>query len=729
MDTPSPNARRLTWLYILALSVVAALSILGQVLVQHQLSRQANDSHVVNIAGRQRMLSQKLIKTALQLSTPGTDDTAGLLHSEIERTQTEWKANHLLLRNGKAHRTLQLPNSDRVEDMFAQLDPAFHAISLSTNQIAQLTSDQEFHDTQSSQTNAKIRAARELMLNSDSDYLQGMNGIVYQYAREARQRVEALQRVEISLLLTTLVVLLAEGFLVFRPAAKRIGLTEERLQRATKQLRHAKEEAESATRTKARFLANVSHELRTPMNAIIGMTELARLTDDHQVRTTYLSNVDEAAQSLLGLLDDLIETSRSDIAEVRLHSAPFTPRDLVEQATRLLQPSAEERQLALRCQVDDDVPEQVVGDAARIRQVLVNLVGNAIKYTEEGSIDLLVSVDESSVDWVAVRFAVQDTGIGISADQQVRIFDEFTQVMVSDGQHRGGVGLGLSICKHLVERMQGYVTVQSRPGEGSVFSFTLPLQKVLCTADKNDAQQKQQVIHPLQVLVVDDAPLNRTITSELLKQLGHVPTAIEDAEKALQEYRDGTYDVVFLDIQMPGMTGYELARYMQKMDTQLQRERAPIVALTAYPMQEYRQKSIDAGMSAHLVKPIRLEDLQTAIRSAVRRSKVETQHKPTATSRENTQLKMRKKLIEVFLQNSPRDLGDLNQAVKDSDSSQVELLAHRLRGQFATLGETDIAGRLAIIERCATTGEAASYRDRWATCLPLIDRVTANLNS
>lgn len=733
MDSSLPNARRLTRLYICALSLVAGLTVVGQLLVQQQLQRQASDSHIVNIAGRQRMLSQKLLKTALHFSVSSDFETPTQLADNLRGTLAEWKANHALLRQGDPRSSMPANNSDRIGEMFVQLEPKFQAISKAAERLADSSWGKQNSDALDSRQATLLRDTQAAMLRSDQAYLSGMDSIVYQYALEARQRVESLQRVEHWLLLATLAVLLAEGVFIFRPTAKRIAATEEELRRSSQQLQWAKDEAEAATQTKTRFLANVSHELRTPMNAIIGLTELASLTDDQAVRKQYLANVDEAAQSLLRLLDDLIETSRSDIANMRFEEQPLAIKDIVARSVRMLQTSATEKQLAIRFHVETDVPEQLLGDAARLQQVLVNLTSNAIKYTEQGTISLSASVANRSPDSVSVRFAVEDTGIGIAANQQAKIFDEFTQVELPESQSRGGVGLGLAICKHLVERMEGKLTVQSSPGEGSVFSFTLPLKKVSELARSSEVRE-QPSIEPLDILVIDDTPLNQTVTCELLKQLGHTPSAVGDTEKALQQYRDEAYDLVLMDICMPGMSGYELAGYMQKMDKQLRRAETPLVALTAYPMIEYRQKSMDAGMRAHLAKPLKRVDLQAAISAALQQSNLcpskETQLDLDAEAGSAAGGDFRRELVRVFHENLPAALSELTEAVSGGDSRKVELLAHRFRGQLVTLGESEIAAKFAQLEASAkASGDFSKVRELWAECSPWMERLALELET
>ncbi|MEM6655763.1 MAG: histidine kinase dimerization/phospho-acceptor domain-containing protein, partial [Planctomycetota bacterium] len=368
-EQPSPSAsgRRLTLLYIFALSTVAVLSVGAQLLIQRQLHTGEGDSRVINFAGRQRMLSQRLAKSALRLKSVDADGRTESL-AELKETVDLWTRTHDGLLQGDAELRLPGGNSPAVTELFAVIEPDYLAMAAAARTL--LTGDAG---------SPPDREAIATIQRHENRFLTGMDEIVSQYVLEAEHRVERLSRLELAILALTLLVLLAEGVLIFRPAVRRIEQAVSRLETVSDRLRRAKDEAEHGNAAKTRFLANVSHELRTPMTAVLGMTELAQETQDDEERTGYLKIVEEAGESLLSLLNDLIDTARIDAGELELVVAPFDPQEVVERVSRMMRFAGREKGLELVVEKPPQRLPMLLGDARRLEQILLNLIGNAIK--------------------------------------------------------------------------------------------------------------------------------------------------------------------------------------------------------------------------------------------------------------------------------------------------------------------------------------------------------------
>ena len=469
-------------------------------------------------------------------------------------------------------------------------------------------------------------------------------------------------------------------------------------QRIQDQLRHAKNVAEAATRAKSEFLANMSHEIRTPMNAILGMADLlagASLDDKH---ATYLRTLRHAGEHLLALVDDVLDLARLETGGMQLAATRFDLRDLVERTAEFLAVHARERRIELRVRLLLEAPSVVVGDPKRLRQVLVNLIGNAIKFTDAGHVEVAV-VDAGPDEF---RFSVADTGIGIDPDYLAKIFERFGQADSSITRERGGSGLGLAIAASLVELMDGRISVDSEPHRGSTFTFTARLPSPQpCNDDVIERRPRSSAPppHALRVLLADDDDDSRFLIESYFRDSGHRLDVAKNGALATEQCARARYDLVLMDMHMPVMDGLVATRSIRAAERERGLPPMPIIALTADVLGDTIARSEHAGCTSYLTKPIKKEILFDAV----------CRYATPQNTRATTKIVVDRALLPLmprFIKNRENDAAQILDAANGGDFERIWTLGHNMQGTGRGY-ELPFVGELG-----AALAKAATNRDR-----------------
>jgi PAS domain S-box-containing protein len=478
-----------------------------------------------------------------------------------------------------------------------------------------------------------------------------------------------------------------------------IDISEQRAAREAMQ--RAVESAEAASRAKGEFLANMSHEIRTPMNGILGMTELVLESDLSPGQREDLALVKASADALLTIINDVLDFSKVEAGKLDIEEVPFDLRQLATDTLRSMSLRAQQKGLELVADLPDDLPATVRGDPGRLRQVLLNLLGNAIKFTEAGSVHLALRAGQHEAEHCDIEFAVSDTGIGIPAEKRAMIFEPFSQVDGSTTREYGGTGLGLTICRRLVILMQGQIEVVSELGKGSTFSFTIPLRLAGAHVEAQPLPplEMRPAVQPLaqggpdqdedgdgaglRILLAEDNPVNQRLAMRLLERMGHRVVLVDNGQAAIERITSGAhYDLVLMDVQMPGLDGLSATRYVRQWE-QRNGGHVPIIAMTARAMQGDRERCLEAGMDDYLSKPVDSQRLRQLVAQFEPQAVLSW---PEALQRLDGDEGLLLELASIFLEDGPAMQSTLMEDIARGDVASAQRGVHSLKGVLVNFG-------------------------------------------
>lgn len=507
---------------------------------------------------------------------------------------------------------------------------------------------------------------------------------------------------------------------------------EQKVQERTAELETARTLAEMATKAKSVFLATMSHEIRTPMNGIIGMAELLSGTTLDNEQQRYLSNITISADNLMEIINDILDFSKIEAGRMELATHAFNLSDLLDTALLPLRIKAESGGVTFQVNIADNCPAVISGDSSKLRQILVNLVGNAVKFTRQGSITVHCTKPDSPHAPLQLLFSVSDTGIGMSPEVCKRIFHPFIQADSSTSRSYGGTGLGLAISRKLTDLMGGNISVESTPGSGSTFSVLLPFDIAPAEEVTAVAAQPGSPVPPsaaLTILLADDVPINQELARIILEKAGHAVSVASNGLEAVELFKKGRFDIVLMDMQMPEMDGLQATRAIRALETG-KGGHIPIIAMTANVQESDREKCREAGMDSFISKPLRRQTLTEMISRFS--AKFHTPDRPatpdrllkpdiTDTSdlppfsrnelleRLGGSVELLPKFIGMFINSLSEPLLKLTDAIENDSHDDIHRLAHTIKGSAANISAPRIMNAATVLDDMARNNTSRDY--------------------
>ncbi len=601
-------------IYIIFLTSILAVVVGTQIIIQIGLNKQNDDAAHINLAGQQLLLSQQISKVILYIDYANRQGALNKINGNLDtlaQLLIKWKSGYSkLLISAQSSQ-----NSPRIDQMLREnanrLDTILVACKAMIENPYSLT----------------IQTSVSTIMNMEQPFLKNMNDIVNVYQLEAEEKLSSLKRIEIILSIITLIILALEFIFIFYPLLSRQHRDNRKLLTLTQDLKTARDKAENATRVKSDFLSSMSHEIRTPLNGIIGFSDLLMNTKLDETQRQYMATVNQSANGLLEIINDVLDFSKIEAGKLELAPEKTNIYELSKQVTDVVRFQAQQKGLKMKLSITEDTPDFIWVDAVRLRQVLVNLLGNAVKFTERGDVELYITpLSRLNDGETLLRFSVRDTGVGVNPENQQKIFEAFSQEDATTSKKFGGTGLGLTISNRLLGLMASKLQLKSIPGVGSIFFYDValkteikkesiesPVNHVASLKDNLKAPNSSEI----KILVAEDNVVNMSLIKIILtNRFPHAQISeAQNGKIALDSFMRESFNIVFMDVQMPLMNGYEATLAIRDYEARVENlSRTPIVALTAGAIAGEKEKCLNVGMDDFVSKPIVQAELERVIK-------------------------------------------------------------------------------------------------------------------